>query len=345
MTDKIYNHTEMTEITQYNTEDAETFMGGKKYVPVFHWLQPKPDGVTELHEGYVEIGWPTDTPWDTEDYDDLILAQSGRERDIHPDAISVSPTTWTVKLAQPLVTLQLTATVTPTSSEFPVNWTSWNSNKATVSDKWLVTPVAEWEDISITATSWAVSASAVIKVEKVAVSWVTLNKSVATLAPDGTDTLTATIAPSNAYIQTVAWSSSDETVATVEDGVVTAAGVGTATITATATDDNTKTATCTVTVKIAVTWVELDESAISLAPNATQQLTATVSPDNATVSTVSRSSSDENVATVNNWLVTAVADGEAIITATSTDDTTKTATCTVTVETPAVENPSDGQGK
>jgi hypothetical protein len=36
MTDKIYNHTEMTEITQYNVEDAETFMGGKKYVPVFH---------------------------------------------------------------------------------------------------------------------------------------------------------------------------------------------------------------------------------------------------------------------------------------------------------------------
>lgn len=56
MSDKIYTHTEMTDITQYNVEDADTFMGGKKYIPVFHGLQPKPGGTTELHEGYVEIG-------------------------------------------------------------------------------------------------------------------------------------------------------------------------------------------------------------------------------------------------------------------------------------------------
>ena len=252
MSDKIYTHTEMTDITQYNVEDADTFMGGKKYIPIFHGLQPKPGGTTELHEGYVEIGWPTDTPWDTEDYDDLVLAESWLERPIHPDAISVSPTTWTVKLADPLVTLQLTATVVPTTSEFPVTW-STTSNKVTVSSTWLVTPVAVWEDIAVTATSWAVNASAVIKVEKIAVTWVSLNEETLTLDPEWTATLTATITPSNAYIKTVSWSSSDEAVATVENGVVTAVAAGTATITVTATDDNTKTATCTVTVNAPVT--------------------------------------------------------------------------------------------
>lgn len=261
----VYNLTELTEITQYNVEDVykdgseteKAFWEPKTFIPVFHGLQERPaseehPNPVQLYEWHVEIGWPTQTPWDVEEYDDEILAQSGRERDIHPDSIAVSPTTWTVKLAQPLVTLQLTATVTPTSSEFPVTWTSWNGNKATVSESGLVTPVAEWEDISITATSWAVSASALIKVEKVGVTEVTLNKSEVTLAPEATETLTATVAPSNAYVQTVEWSSSDEAVATVDGGVVTAVADGTATITVTATDDNTKTATCTVTVETPV---------------------------------------------------------------------------------------------
>ena len=258
----VYNLTEFTDITQYNVEDVykdwsdeeKAFGEPKTFIPVFHGLQERPaseehPNPVQLYEWHVEIGWPTLTPWDVEEYDDEILAQSGKEREIHPDAISVSPTTWTVKLATPLVTLQLSATVTPTSSEFPVTWTSWNSNKATVSDTGLVTPVAEWEDISITATSWAVSASAVIKVEKVAVTWVTLNKDATTITAGWTETLTATVAPSDAYVQTVAWSSSDEAVATVEWGVVTAVAAGSATITATSTDDNTKTATCTVTVE------------------------------------------------------------------------------------------------
>jgi uncharacterized protein YjdB len=104
-----------------------------------------------------------------------------------------------------------------------------------------------------------VSASAVIKVEKVDVTGVSLNEETLTLDPEGTATLTATVTPSNAYVKTVSWSSSDETVATVEDGVVTAVAAGTATITVTATDDNTKTATCTVTVNAPETPEEPDE--------------------------------------------------------------------------------------
>ena len=253
MTDKIYNHTEMTEITQYNVEDAETFMGGKKYVPVFHGLQKRPSSEQhpnpiELHEWYVEIGWPADTPWDTEMYDDEILAISGKEKPIHPDAIFVSPTTWTVKIGK---TLTLTASVTPAEFEFPITRTSSDTTKATVSNG-VVTGLAEWENIKVTAKSGAVEAFATIKVEKIAVTWVELNKTEVTLAPEATETLTATVSPNDATYKTVTWSTSDGNVATVEDGVVTAVADGTATITVTSTDDNTKTATCTVTVETPV---------------------------------------------------------------------------------------------
>lgn len=336
MTDKIYNHTEYTEITQYNVEDANTFMGGKKYVPVFHWLQQRPSSdehpnPIEYHEWYVEIGWPADAPRDTEMYDDEILAQSWIERPVHPDAIYVSPTTWTVKLATPLVTLQLAATVIPTSSEFPITWNT-TSDKVTVSSTWLVTPVAVGEDIAVTATSWAVSASAVIKVEKVAVSSVAITEESITLAPDAEQTLTLTVSPSDAYIQTVTWESSDENVATVDEtGKVTAVAVGTATITVTSTDDDTKTDTCTVNVAIPVESVALDESSITLTEWWTQQLTATISPNDATDQTVIWSSSDETVATVEGGLVTALAEWTATITVTSHADWTITDDCSVTV--------------
>jgi len=86
------------------------------------------------------------------------------------------------------------------------------------------------------------------------VTGVTLSQSEAAMTVGGeTLTLTATVAPDNATDKTVTWTSSDPTVATVANGVVTAVAAGTATITATATngtDDTTddKTATCTITV-------------------------------------------------------------------------------------------------
>jgi len=339
MTDKIYNHTEMTEITQYNVEDADTFLGGKKYVPVFHWLQPRPSSEqhpnpVELHEWYVEIGGPTDTPWDTEMYDDEVLAISWIDRPVHPDAITVSPTTLTVKLADPLdaeSARTLTATVTPSTSEFPVTW-STTSNKITVSSTWVITPVSEGEDIAVTATSWAVSASSIITVVKVWVSSVNITEENISLVPDAEQTLTLTISPNNALVKDVTWSSSNEEVATVDEhGKVTAVAVGNATITVTSDDDNTKTDTCTVKVAIPVESVALDESSITLTEGWTQQLTATISPNDATDQTVIWSSSDETVATVEDGLVTALAEWTATITVTSHADWTITDDCSVTV--------------
>ena len=81
----------------------------------------------------------------------------------------------------------------------------------------------------------------------VSVSGVTLSQSEAVLTVGGTQTLTATVAPANATNKSVTWTTSNASVATVANGVVTAVGVGSATITATTTN-GAKTASCAVTV-------------------------------------------------------------------------------------------------
>jgi len=81
---------------------------------------------------------------------------------------------------------------------------------------------------------------------------------------------------------------------------------------------------------VRVTDVQLNKSTLELAVGSTETLIATVLPDNATNKTVSWTSSNKNVATVENGKVIAKAEGSTIITAT-TQDGNKAATCEVTV--------------
>ena len=164
------------------------------------------------------------------------------------------------------------------------------------------------------------------------VTKVELDKTSLTLDVNQSETLTAAITPSNATDQNVTWSSDDESVATVENGIVTAIKAGTATITATAADGSGEKATCSVTVKeaaiVPVTSVSLDKTTLGLTKGETARLTATVEPNNATNKNVTWSTSNASIATVNNGEVTAVSAGTATITATADG---KSATCTVTV--------------
>lgn len=83
----------------------------------------------------------------------------------------------------------------------------------------------------------------------IAVTGITLNKTTDSIAVSGTDTLIATVSPSNATDKSVAWSSDSAAIATVDSvGEVTGVSAGTAHITCTSNSDNTKTASCTVTV-------------------------------------------------------------------------------------------------
>jgi uncharacterized protein YjdB len=152
--------------------------------------------------------------------------------------------------------------------------------------------------------------------QTIAVESVTLNKTELTLEPSGTETLIATVKPDNATDKTVTWSTSNSAAATVSNGVVTAVAEGTAVIKASV---GGKEASCTVTVKksvVAVTSVTLNKTTLPLTKGQSEKLTATVAPDNATDKTVTWSSSDATIASVDQTgKVTAVQRGEATITA------------------------------
>ena len=162
---------------------------------------------------------------------------------------------------------------------------------------------------------------------------ITLSSESISLVEGDSETLTATVSPSNATNKKVIWTSTDGSIASVDNGRVTALKPGNTTIKAKS-DDGGKTATCQVTVKAEVYNVEsvsLDKTNITLTEGDSKTLTATVYPDNATNKNVSWRSSNTSVATVNNGVVTAIKAGTATITVT-TEDGGKTATCQVTVK-------------
>lgn len=173
--------------------------------------------------------------------------------------------------------------------------------------------------------------------EGIRVTNVSLNESELSIVAGQKQILTATITPEDATNKEVIWKSSDESVATVnETGEVTAISKGDVVITVTTVDGN-KTARCLFIVEkatIPVTSVSLNKTELSLFTDKKETLIATITPDEATVKTVTWESSNEAVATVSETgEVTAISVGIATITVTSTDGN-KTATCNVTVEAP-----------
>ena len=156
----------------------------------------------------------------------------------------------------------------------------------------------------------------------IAVSGVSLSKTSMTLVEGDSETISATVSPSNATNQSISWSSSPSDVASVDGGKVTALKPGKATVTVT-TADGGKTATCSVTVEakmIPVTGVTLDKTEAELVEGESITLTATIAPEDATDKTVSWVSSDEEIAKVDSeGKVSAIAPGTADITVTTTD--------------------------
>lgn len=157
----------------------------------------------------------------------------------------------------------------------------------------------------------------------------TLNKETLSLSAGASETLTATVEPANATNKSITWTSSDESVATVKNGVVKALKTGSATITAKLGDF---TKTCAVTVTgTNVTGISLDKTTLALNVGETGKLKATVSPADASNKGVIWSSSDKAVATVaEDGTVKAVKAGETTITATA-EGGNFTASCKVTV--------------
>ena len=170
-------------------------------------------------------------------------------------------------------------------------------------------------------------------------SGITLNQTSLTMNSGTTAQLIASITPETA-LASITWTSSDESVATVDaNGRVSAVANGSCTITAaiTATTSGSPvTATCTVTVTQMVTSITLSQtSAVIEQLGATLSLTETVLPENAGNKTVVWSSSNENVALVRNGTVVAWDYGTAVITCEAADGSGVKATCTICVLDPS----------
>lgn len=194
-----------------------------------------------------------------------------------------------------------------------------------------------WENVTISGDNDALLSAQVMFPIRVHVSSVTLNTTSKTLMAGNTYTLVATVLPSNADITDVEWTSSKPNVATVSsDGVVTAVSAGTTTITATSVEGGIK-ANCTISVQaanVAVTGIALNKISTTMNVGATETLTATVAPNNATNKNVTWSSSNSNVASVStSGVITAKAAGTAKITV-KTADGNWIASCDVVVADP-----------
>ncbi len=221
----------------------------------------------------------------------------------------------------------LIATPDPIDTTDPITWVSSDESIATVIDG-VVTAVSVGDAV-ITAKCGDYEASCKVTVI-ITAKGLTLDKSEMTMEKGSTETLIATPDPIDTT-DPITWESSDETIATVENGVVKAVGVGEAVITAKC---STYEATCDVTVIISPKEIKLDPESVDLYVGETVSIVATILPDDATDKTVTWTSSDEKIATVSaDGVVTAVSKGAAVITATTYNG--KEAVCNVTVLLPA----------
>jgi len=198
----------------------------------------------------------------------------------------------------------ITATIYPIdATNQNVIWSSSNSTVASVDGYGNVfansagsaTITAKSQDGNFTATT-----SVTVTTATVSVTGVSLNTSYMTLVNGSSQTLYATVTPSNATNKSITWSTSDSVIATVSGGLVTGKYPGTATITVTTVDGGYN-ATCSVTVTqpvTAVTGISLDQSSLSVTQGSYTTLTATVSPSGATNKTISWGSSNSAVASV-----------------------------------------------
>ena len=219
----------------------------------------------------------------------------------------------------------LVATIKPDdASDKSVIWTSNAPSIASVDETGKVRAL-NGGNATITAKAGDKTATCAITVT-VPVESVSLNKVALTLTKGESETLTATVKPDDATNKKVTWSSSDDTIVSVDqNGKVTAVKGGEAIVTAKADE---KTATCTVSVFVPVESITISHSSITLIEGQSFNLTATVYPQDATDKTINWSSNYPDIVSVEDGYLTALAKGQATITASSGN---YSASCTVVV--------------
>ena len=229
--------------------------------------------------------------------------------------------------------IQLEVETNPETITEKITWKSRNEDVAKVDSNGNVTGIGKGVvEIIAQNPSGTIKAICTITV-KINPTEIKLNYSQLVLDKNLSDIpkLETTILPNTTYVNdNIIWDSSNKNVVTVENGNITLIGNGEAQITAST--ENGLAATCDVTVETSIQEITLDKDSIilDLSGTTTSQITATVTPKDATEE-VQWTSSDTDVVTVSNdGLVTVQATGTTTITAKNTDGT-KSATCEINV--------------
>ena len=241
--------------------------------------------------------------------------------------VTVNSPITSVRLSQTRMTLeagtsqQLRAMIEPvdTTDDTTLTWMSTVPSVATVDQEGNVTALREGYAIIRVETVNGISTTCrveVVETQEVPITGVSLDQESMTLTEGESGTLNATIIPGDTTDdRTLIWSSDAPEVAVVNDGEVTAIAPGTATITVTT--SNGKSDSCIVTVErreIEIISVSLDHSELTMKAGRETTLNATINPADTTMSKeLSWSTSNAEVATVEDGVVRAVAEGDAVI--------------------------------
>lgn len=231
-------------------------------------------------------------------------------------------------------TFSLVPTITPANAyNKKVTYTSSDSKVATVSASGVVKGInggvalisCKSEDTGLVRYTLVVVEEKVTSISLSSTSYILgLNK---------THTLKATVTSNFASNTKVKWTTSNSKIVTVsQKGVIKGLKLGYATITATAQDGSGVKATCRVRVIRQTTSLTLNKASAEIVVGSSLKLKATVKPSNATLKSISWSSSDESIAYVDAvGKVIAVKEGRCVITATAKDGSGKNASCIVQV--------------
>ena len=252
--------------------------------------------------------------------------------------INVSTDTINLKKGE---SMNISAFVLPTNATYQVlSFSTSNKTIATVNNGLVTAKNIGSCDLIITTSYKKITKKLTINVSDIEISSISLNYTNKTLYVGNKLVLIASINPNNATIdKTISWSSSDKNIATVDsNGNVVAKKTGTTTITAKT--SNEKKATCNITVienPVEAFAIALNKDSATLYVNQSLSLTAVITPSNTTDKTISWSSSDKNIATVDsNGNVVAKKTGTATITAKTSNG--KKATFSLSVKNNYIKN-------
>ena len=240
------------------------------------------------------------------------------------------------------LTMQMSATVLPLDATNPaVIWSVDNGAVASIDAntgiltgiaKGKVTVIATAKDGSAIAGSKQITVVQFVPVTKITVETSTGDTLVGLAA---TLQMTALVVPDTASVQTVTWSVSNTSIASIDaNGVLTGKALGTVTVTASATDGSGIKGTKNITIVIVpVSKITVSSESDTVFVSLTIQMTADVQPADATDKSVVWSVSNASVATIDAYtgVLTGVASGSVDVTATAKDGSAVTGTKTIKI--------------